>query len=469
MSKETNVLYVLAQNPDYNRSDKKPLLKGLLSREDLLPYIDSSFLTRYLSDQPQPSDNDFQFDWYPRNAPGRFIFNQVQSPGRVVEEPISKDKITEILSEGHYSHVYLASYLNGYQRFKEIALLIRQTDPSIHIIAGSNSALLPETRHFVDDCLVGDSVLGMRRILHEPLDQARQPVIVPSDTTTTFHGMSKTTRYGLLITGFGCRYGCDFCPSTAQWGRKESYPLSTETIAMAIHQSQGTLGNYDQEITLSLAEPQGLASKKWEEVFTLCKDLPFKCNLVSTTSSKVITRFDIDTLTKGNMRLSTVNIGVETIIDGGYEKNSGVNLKELIKKLQGSGINVVLTYIIGFYNQNREVILREVEQLRALGASGHIVANLELQPGTPLYQDFQQSGKLLPVPPELLAMPGYQSYQHPSFRTGFNDTLPLLDEVNSLLDQCVFILGNDPLKQDIIFREKYRQIDLFHPYILTTN
>ncbi|HWS48813.1 MAG TPA: hypothetical protein VN174_02040 [Candidatus Methanoperedens sp.] len=469
MPKETNVLYVLAQNPDYNRSDKRPLLQGVLKRKDLLPFVDSNFLTNYLSEQPLPGIDDFSFDWYPRNAPGHFIAKQVQSPGKVIEEPITSEKMVEILAKEDYSHVYLASYLNGYQTFKEIASLVRQTDPSIHLIAGSNSALLPETRHFVDECLVGDSVMGMRRILHEPLDYARQPIIVPSDTTTTFHGMSKTTRYGLLITGFGCRYGCDFCPSTAQWGRKETYPISTEAIAMAIHQSQSKIGNSDREITLSLAEPQGLAGKKWEGVFTLCKDLPFKCNLVSTTSSKVITQFNIDTLTKGNMRLSTVNIGVESIIDGGYEKNSGVNLRELVKKLQGSGINVILTYIIGFYNQNREVILREVEQLKALGASGHIVANLELQPGTPLYQDFQQSGKLLPVPPELLAMPGYQSYHHPSFRTGFNDILPLLDEVNSLLDQSVFILGNDPLKQDIIFREKYRQIDLFHPYILTTN
>lgn len=469
MSNTDKVLYVIAQNSLYNQSDKIPLLQEIINNNHFARWIDKDFLNQYLSTKIANDPNRFNFNWYPYNAPGRFIAEQVSTPGLVYEPIITLEKIKQLLSEDNYSHIYIAVYLNGYELFMKISTLVRKIAPNIKLIAGANAALLPETKKFVDYCIFGDSVLKMRMILNEPEDQPRKPVIIPSVTTTVFHKMSKTNKYGLLITGFGCRYGCDFCPSTAQWGVRESYPLSPENITEKIFKCQSFLGIQSDPVTLSLAEPQGLANPHWKNIFHMCKDLPFKCNLVTTTSSKVIKSYSIKTLTKGNLRLSTVNIGLETTINGGYSKNYGVNLKSIIDRLQSNGINVVLTYLIGLNNQNRDNILREVEQIKKYGASSHIVANLELQPGTPLYIKYKKENRILDVPPELLAMPGYQAYRHPPFKSGFNDMLPLLDEVNDILDQSQSALGKDFVKQDKYFQEEFKQIDLFHPYILTTN
>jgi len=465
-----NVLYVIAQNPLYNQSDKIPYIKSLLARDDIRPFLDVDFIEDYIAKKSEDKTPRLLFNWYPKNAPCRYLKEHLDTPGVLIEEPISLDRLTQTLASEKFTHVCIAGYLNGQKVFEEAVAFIRTNYPEIKIIALANAALLADTKGKVDYCLTGDTVTQMKNILGESLPAKFKPVIVKATTNSTFGGITKSTVYGLLITGFGCRYACDFCPSTAQWGNKESYVCTVDEIYETILHSRETLGLGDKpEITLSLAEPQGMGNLIWKEVFEKCKDLPFKCNLVTTTSSKVIAQYDIDTLTKGNLRLSTVNIGVETLLNGGYPKNWGVDLKAAIKRLQDSGIKVVLTYIIGFPHQNYENVIEEIHRIKELGASSHIVANLELQPGTPLFNQYQKDGLTLGVPSELYAVPGHQAYKHPVFQPGFKDLTTLLDKANEILDGTVTQLGVSLEDQILEFKENFTQIDLFHPYILTTN
>lgn len=117
------------------------------------------------------------------------------------------------------------------------------------------------------------------------------------------------------------------------------------------------------------------------------------------------------------------------------------------------------------------------------------------------------------MPPELLSFYGYQAYSHPNFVSGFNDMLPLIGEVEDELSNGqetlnanlrVFLqrknqtelkqrsiiekmlkdfsesinpksyvgdisVVEDKFAAELYFHLAFRNVDLFHPYILSTN
>lgn len=511
MSKE--VLFTIAQDNRVNSTDTKAKLQSIQDK-DFGRYYDQKFLDGYLhglGDSNSPGS--LNFNWYPYNAPGQWMAENIDNPSVVIPEPISWERMERELAQGDFSYVVVATYLSGYSTFREIAQQIHTRHPEVKVIAAAVGALLPESAQLADYVVCGDQVTDLRRIIGQPETDDLKPVVIRSDTTTTYEGCTKTAAYGLLVSSLGCMYGCDFCPSTAQFGQRYSAPFTAEEIKAAIVTGHSRIDPGSQVFTLSVAEPQGMGNVAlWKEVLRSCRDLPFQCNLVTTTSSKVVQRYSFEELTTGALRLSTVNIGVESLLKG-YQKNRDVDLKALTEQLQTAGINVVSTYIIGLDWQTKENIREEVKLLKDLGSSGYIVANLEMQPNSPLYNKYQSEGRLLEVPPELLAFYGYQAFIHQNFSEGFNDMLPLLGEVDNELSQGtstlaaglqVFLRGQssvetatretlsrmideyrlslDPtmypggvdeavaqFSAKLYYQLAFRQIDLFHPFILSTN
>lgn len=510
MSKE--VLFTIAQDPSYNTTNPTEKLEGL-QRKGFDKYYDSQFLADYIQQtKTQGREDAFSFDWYPQNAPGEWMSANINLPNTVIPEPITLERAREELDTGKYGHIVISTYLSGYSTFREIAQFVRDKHPEVKVIASSVGALLEESANLSDFRLKGDQVTDLRKIIGQPINDPLKVVTIRSDTETRFNGITKSGSYGLLVSSLGCMYGCDFCPSTAQYGQEYKAPFTAGEIKDAIISSHDTIAPESETFTVSIAEPQGMGNVKlWKDVLALCRDLPFQCELVSTTSSKVIDKYSIDELTKGALRLSTVNIGVESLIKG-YKKNEGVDLKAVNARLQDAGINVVSTYIVGLDWQNRSNIHEEVKLLKDLGSSGYIIANLEMQPNTPLYHEFKRKGRLLDVPPELLSFYGYQAFTHPEFAAGFNDMLPLLGELEAELadgnetmnaNLQVFLKRTnegekskretvrqmvadfqhsldssrypnpskvvDKFASELYFHLAFRNMDLFHPFILSTN
>lgn len=494
---EPKILFTVTQEKDWNSTDL-PFKLHSLKKKGFQEYYDQSFVDDYLAQTEQRNSDALTFNWYPHNAPGKWMSENIKAQNKLIEEPVTAEQIKKELESDQYTHLVVSTYLSGYSDFKEIAEYVHANHPDIKVIAGSVGALVEETKQYADYILRGNQVDDLRGIIGEKKDDPLKVVVVESDTSTNYKGLTKNAKYALLITSYGCMYGCDFCPSTAQFGQEYKSPFTAGEIKQAIIKAHDEIDPESQEFTISLAESQGLGDiKLWKNVFEMCKDLPFTCNLVTTTSSKVISQYSLDELTLGALRLSTVNIGVESMIKG-YKKNSNVDLKNLISRLQESGINVVVTYIIGLDWQTRENLEEEARLLKTLDASGYIVASLEMQPNTPLFNSYKAQDRLLNVPTELLSFSGFQAYKHPAFKSGFNDMLPLLDEMNDKVSvsgspfaKNIEILLNrknprDAKAQNLLrqnvdqlmsaqeiskqyFQSIFSQMDLFHPFILTTN
>lgn len=503
----------MAQDPTYNTTDQLPKLEGL-HRKGLGRYYDGQFLEDYMSSlRQQKKGNDYSFKWYPRNAPGRWMSDNIKAPNTVMEMPATPESVAAELENGNYGYVVIPTYLGGYSTFRDISQMVRADYPEAKVVSAAVGALLPESTQYADHVVKGSQVHDLRKIIGENEDDPLKISVVRSDTETKFNGVTKHSSYGLLVSSYGCMYGCEFCPATAQFGTVYKTPFSAPEIAQAITDAHDRIAPQSDKFTLSIAEPQGMGKvKMWKEVLKLCRNLPFQCDLVSTTSSRVLEQFSLEELTEGALRLSTVNIGVESLLKG-YKKNDGVDLKALIAKLQNGGINAVATFIVGLDWQNQQNVREEVKLLKDLDASGYIVANLEMQPNTPLYNQYKEAGRLPDTPPELLSFYGYQAFDHPAFNRGFNDMLPLLGEIEDELasgtrtfgaNLGVFMNRNnardiavqqqiknmtqqfqkslDPraysdggaeavkrFSADLYYNLAFRQTDLFHPFILSTN
>lgn len=507
------VLFTVAQDKTYNNTNRAAQLSSL-QQKGFDEFYDQHFLEAEIQRLDESTSiDDLYFSWYPQNPPGEWLSQNIKTESHVVVEPITLERVQQELAQNpHVSHLVIATYLNGYSTFRNIAQWVRAEHPHIKIVAAAVGALVPETKALSDHQLVGNQVKELRRLLSEPEQDPLKVVTVPSATEASYGGITKKGQYALLISSLGCMYGCDFCPVTAATGTDYQAPFTAEEIIYGLIQAKEQVAPNSNIFTVSLAEPQGLGNiKLWREVLRLGKDLPFQVDLVTTTSSKVISKYRLDELTLGSIRLSTVNIGVESLLHG-YAKNDRVDLRALNRWLQEAGIAVVSTYIVGFDWQTPENVREEVKLLAELGSSGYIVANLEMQPNTPLANSYRQQGRILNVPPELLSYYGYQPFTHPHFAAGFSDMLPLLDEVESTLAKgtnvlnsnlTIFMnrgnaaqqaqrvrtqrilddLGNslvpnaypaganrvmEKLRADIYFHTIFRNMDLFHPYILST-
>jgi len=513
MAKPKEVLFTVAQDKQYNNTDRAEQLRSL-QQKGFEKFYDGAFLDAKIREMESSETGDeLYFSWYPHNPPGEWMSQNIRTENRVIPEPITLERVQQELDRNpDVSHLVIATYLNGYSTFRDIAKWVRKEHPQINIVSAAVGSLVPETQTLSDHQLLGNQVKELRRLLGEPEDDPLTVVTVPSDTEARYGGVTKQSEYALLISSLGCMYGCDFCPVTAATGTEYNAPFSADEIIEGLVQAKAKVAPYSDVFTVSVAEPQGLGNMKlWKEVLRLGRDLPFQIDLVTTTSSKVISKYSLEELTLGSVRLSTVNIGVESLLNG-YAKNDRVDLKALNRWLQEAGISVVSTYIVGFDWQTPENVREEVKLLAELGSSGYIVANLEMQPNTPLANSYRQQGRVLDVPPELLSYYGYQPFTHPHFAPGFRDMLPLLDEVESTLANGTNVLnsnlkifmnrGNlaqqgqraqtqrildevrgslnpnayptgtdrvmEKLSADIYFHTVFRNIDLFHPYILST-
>jgi len=507
MSKE--ILFTFAQDPSYTTTNLAEKLDGI-RKKGFEQYYDTKFLNDFIEARRKQDGDNFSFSWNSRNPAGEWMSKNVKAASKVVDEPINVERIQAELEKDRFGYIVVATHLSGYSDFRNVAKYIHKAHPNVKVIASSAGSFVDETAQLADFTLRGDQVHDLREIIGETTNDPLKIVTVRSDTKTQFHGVTKKGSYALLVSSLGCMYGCDYCVSTAQFGTDFKNPFSAQQIKDAIISAHDTIAPDSKIFTVSLAEPQGLGNVRlWKEVFKLCRDMPFQCELVSTTSSKVMERYDLDELTLGALRLGTVNIGVESLLQG-YKKNEAVDLMALNTRLREAGVNVVSTFIIGFDWHTKANIGNEIRLLKDLGSSGYIAANLEMKPGTPLYKAFKNSGRLLDVPPELLSFYGYQAYKHPEFATGFNDILPLLEEVGTELsagNQALspylsvflkrrnageaqqrrviqgmiddFASGIDPaayegditkivdqFSADLYYNLAFRHMDLFHPFVI---
>jgi radical SAM superfamily enzyme YgiQ (UPF0313 family) len=284
------------------------------------------------------------------------------------------------------------------------------------VIGGGGSLAVGEiVQRFSDHVCRGEGVRFFRELLGEdPALPLAHPVVPSIHFPNTIMGCRANAPSFSLAVTLGCTRGCEFCATSAQFGRAR-IPLlaSGAEILAAMRRAErehaASRGGRAPALSFILFDENLLSDEPLaRELLRLNREqlsrgtlyLPF---LFSDASS--IRRYTARELLE--MGVDALWVGMESADRVRFEKNEGVDFRALVRELQENGIKVFVSFIAGLEDQTAASIERDIEYALELGAAGYQYAMACPLPGTPYFERLLRAGKLAVERPEQLNMSHY--------------------------------------------------------------
>jgi radical SAM superfamily enzyme YgiQ (UPF0313 family) len=248
-----------------------------------------------------------------------------------------------------------------------------------------------------DHIVRGEGVAWMRRYLGEDENAPiRHPAIV-SGMRTRIMGIRLPERKGTtaatIIPSVGCPMGCNFCTTSAFFGGKGKFVNFFESgdelfdvmnrmeKKLKVHSFFVMDENFllHRERALRLLELMKQENKSW--------------SLSVFASANAIRRYTMQELVE--LGVSWLWMGLESP-KAGYSKLQGSDTRELTRELREHGIRVQGSTIIGLEHHTPDNIIQEIEHAVSHDTDFHQFMLYTPVPGTPLYQQISDEGRLLP-------------------------------------------------------------------------
>jgi len=324
------------------------------------------------------------------------IQENISAPCSVLDFPTRKAFARE-LTTNHYDVVGISSIIVNVGKVREMCRMVRELSPDSAIVVGGHVAAIPGVEHMIDaDHIVrGEGISWMRRYLGED-EQApiRHPNIV-SGLETRIMGIRLPNRKGgtaaTIIPSVGCPMGCNFCTTSAFFGGKGKFVNFYETgdelfEVMCRVESELRVNSFfvmDENFLLHrtramrLLELMKEARKSWE--------------LSVFASANAIRKYTMLELVE--LGVSWVWMGLESP-KAGYSKLQGNDVRQLTRELREHGIRVQGSTIVGLEHHTPDNIVEEIEAAIAHQTDFHQFMLYTPVPGTPLYQEMADQGRL---------------------------------------------------------------------------
>ncbi len=325
------------------------------------------------------------------------IQENISAPCTVLDFP-TREAFARELMTNHYDIVGISSIIVNVRKVREMCRMVRELSPGSVIVVGGHVAAIPglETMIDADHIVRGEGISWMRRYLGEDEHAAiRHPAIV-SGLQTRIMGVRLPQRKGgtaaTIIPSVGCPMGCNFCTTSAFFGGKGKFVNFYETgdelfDVMRRIESELKVNSFfvmDENFLLHRARAMRLlermkqAGKSWEfSVFA---------------SANAIRKYTMLELVE--LGISWVWMGLESP-HSGYSKLKGADIGQLTRELREHGIRVQGSTIIGLEHHTPDNIAEEIESAVGYQTDFHQFMLYTPVPGTPLYQEMANQGRLL--------------------------------------------------------------------------
>ena len=326
------------------------------------------------------------------------IQENISAPCSVLDFP-TREAFARELTTNQYDIVGISSIIVNVLKVREMCRMVRELSPDSVIVIGGHVAAIPALDAMIDaDHIVrGEGISWMRRYLgedeHAPI---RHPAIV-SGLQTRIMGVRLPQRKGgtaaTIIPSVGCPMGCNFCTTSAFFGGKGKFINFYETgdelfDVMCGIESELKVNSFfvmDENFLLHrtramrLLERMKEAGKSWE--------------LSVFASANAIRKYTMLELVE--LGVSWVWMGLESPRSS-YGKLQGHDLAQLTRELREHGIRVQGSTIIGLEHHTPDNIIDEIESAIDYETDFHQFMLYTPVPGTPLYQEMADQGRLLP-------------------------------------------------------------------------
>jgi len=321
----------------------------------------------------------------------------ITAPCTLLDFP-TRESFTQELRSHDYDIVGISSIIVNVGKVREMCRIVRQNSPQSVIVVGGHVTAVPGIEKLVDaDHFVrGEGISWMRRYLGED-DSApiRHPEIV-SGLRTRSLGVRLPERRGAtaatVIPSVGCPMGCNFCTTSSFFGGKGNFYNFYETgdelfELMDSFESSMKVQTFfimdenfllHRDRALALLERMKSAGKSW--------------GMAVFASANAIRKYSMKELVE--LGVSWVWMGLESERSG-YTKLQGTNTHELTAELRDHGIRVQGSTIIGLEHHTPDNIEQEIEYAISHKTDFHQFMLYTPVPGTPLYFEMKEQGRLL--------------------------------------------------------------------------
>ncbi|HEV2387911.1 MAG TPA: radical SAM protein [Candidatus Acidoferrales bacterium] len=321
----------------------------------------------------------------------------ISAPCCVLDFP-TREAFARELTANHYDIVGISSIIVNVGKVREMCRMVRELSPGSVIVVGGHVAALPRLEETIDaDYIVrGEGISWMRRYLGED-ERApiRHPAIV-SGLETRVMGVRLPERKGgtaaTIIPSVGCPMGCNFCATSAFFGGKGKFVNFYETgdelfEVMCQVESELKVQSFfmmDENFLLYRARAMRLlermkqAGKSW--------------GLSVFSSANALRKYTMQELVE--LGVSWVWMGLESPT-ARYGKLKGADTRQLTRELREHGIRVQGSTIVGLEHHTPDNIAREIEAAVDYDTDFHQFMLYTPVPGTALYQEMAEQGRLL--------------------------------------------------------------------------
>jgi radical SAM superfamily enzyme YgiQ (UPF0313 family) len=382
-----------------NGSNARVLLSSVFG-----PYAqDDEFGSRSINpmelyhNQVTRAQGSFSLRMFHRSWGIMMIQANITAPCSVLDFP-TREAFARELTTNHYDIVGISSIIVNVLKVREMCRMVRELSPDSVIVVGGHVAAVPDLETMIDaDHIVrGEGISWMRRYLgedeHAPI---HHPAIV-SGLQTRIMGVRLPQRKGgtaaTIIPSVGCPMGCNFCTTSAFFGGKGKFVNFYETGDELFAVMCGIEAELKVHSFFVMDENFLLHRTRAMRLLELMKQAGKSWELSVFASANAIRKYTMLELVE--LGISWVWMGLESP-KSSYAKLQGEDIGQLTRELREHGIRVQGSTIIGLEHHTPDNIAEEIESAVSYQTDFHQFMLYTPVPGTPLYKEMADQGRLL--------------------------------------------------------------------------
>jgi radical SAM superfamily enzyme YgiQ (UPF0313 family) len=326
------------------------------------------------------------------------IKENIEAPCTLLDFP-DLEHFIETIRSNHYNIIGISSIIPNYNKVKKMCELIRTYKPHATIVVGGHVSNMEGIDEIIDaDYIVrGDGIEWFRQYLGQDMKIPVKHPAVASAFGTRVLGHTLSEKPGdtaaVVVPSVGCPMGCNFCSTSALFGGKGKFKNFFESG----EELYGVMADLEKKLKVKsffiLDENFLLHRERALNLLELMKQHKKSWALYVFSSAKVLRSYQIEQLVE--LGIAWVWMGLEGK-ESQYSKLAGVETKSLIQDLQGHGIRVLGSSIIGLEEHTPENIHQVIDYAVSHATDFHQFMLYTANQGTPLYQELKAKGTLLP-------------------------------------------------------------------------
>ncbi|HWQ56535.1 MAG TPA: radical SAM protein [Bryobacteraceae bacterium] len=326
------------------------------------------------------------------------IQENISAPSTVLDFP-TREAFARELKAHHYDVVGISSIVVNVGKTREMCRMVRKLSPHSVIIVGGHVTAIPGVERILeaDHIVKGDGISWMRRYLGEDPDAPISHPALSSGFDLRVMGVKvpeKLDSSATVIASVGCPMGCNFCTTSAFFGGKGkvlNFYETGEELYRVMDEAETTR---KVKSFFIMDENFLLQKKRAMDLLARMKDHGKSWAFNIFSSANAIRKYSYDELV--DLGISSIWIGLESP-HSSYAKLDGADTVQLSRELRGHGIMLLGSTIIGLEHHTPENIKAEIEHAISHQTDLHQFMLYTPVPGTPLYSQMEEQGRLLDV------------------------------------------------------------------------